>query len=191
MKSMILAAGLAVLTLATGAAAGAQAQAFTAAANSRFTLDLDTAAGNYSEWSARDLSGLDAMRAKVTIARLVPDKRWRPVARIVVGGRLEEAAFRVVSRTDGAPLEVSVMRLREGKVVGEVIALPTVRPDEVFRLEAQWTPAGLVTFVLTSTATGPGGAKASIQLDAAPTAVTAMVSTGEVKLAPIELGTVK
>ncbi len=83
-----------LLLVVSGAA---NAETFTPAPNASYALDLDTKDGNYSIWSANDLTGLNALRAHVTFARKGTHERFAPSFTVVVAGATREARLAVIA----------------------------------------------------------------------------------------------
>jgi hypothetical protein len=169
----------------------AMAASFTPLPGQSYSLDLDTADGNFSAWRAADLQAANALRAKVTFARLGSHKRWAPSFQVRVGDKEMSVGLTVVALKQKGVLVTSVRSLRDGKVVGdERFFVLGPEPGETFDLEIDWDAAGTVTFLIRDKATlaANGFERHEAKLGSAPTEVEIVASTGEVSFDPLQLG---
>ena len=168
----------------------ATAQTFVAAPNISFVLDFDTDDGAYSSWRADDLSGLNAMEARVTFLRKGKHKKWVPSFSISLADEADRATLSVTALPKSGPL---VMRTETSSERGDdpfpVYALPPEFGEE-FDLLVEWNDQGLVVFTVYSKAaeTMNGYERHEVQLDHAPNKLRISVSTGEVMFDPLRLG---
>lgn len=166
------------------------AETFTPGPGQTYLLDLDTADGNFSVWRADDLQGANALRAKVTFARLGLDKRWSPNFQVRVGDASMTVGLTVVG-VKNKVLVTTLRTLRDNKVVGkEESFLLGPEPGETFDLEIDWDASGRIAFLIRDRAAKAinGFERHEARLDGPPTRVEIVGSTGEVLFDPLQLG---
>lgn len=184
-------AGLTALVVAFMAAHGtAHAQSFTAAPNATFVLDLDSADGNFSLWQARDLAGINALRARATFVRKGEHRRWAPTFSITASGGEGRAAITFTAAPSSGPLLVGAALWRNGQKSEEETFLLPPAFEEPFDIHVEWTESGLVTFTVFSSAAraANGFERHQVDLGEAPTSLRITGSTGEVLFDPLQLG---
>jgi len=171
-------------------AQSAEAQSFVPSPNASFLLDLDTQSGSYSLWRVNDMAGVNAVRARVTFARKGVDRQYAPSFQIRIGNGDQDALLSVVALSNSGPLIIrsSLSQGQQHSQEETFLLTPVFR--EVFNLDIDWTPAGVVTFTVHSQAAQAvnGYERHQVTLSRAPTVISANGSTGEVTFDPIQLG---
>lgn len=171
----------------TGAAT---AQSFVGAPSANFVLDLDTKDGASSSWRVDDLSGLNALEARVTFLRKGKHKKWAPGFSISLGDEEVQARLHVTAFPDTDILFFRTEILgTDSKQEPEMFFLPPKFGEE-FELHIDWSPEGNVTFIVSSKAAEELGGyeRHEVQLGRAPSMLKVSGSTGEVMFNPIKLG---
>ncbi len=170
------------------AAPAAHAAPFTPAPNASFVLDLDTRNGAFSEWRADDLTNLNALRAKLTVARLGDDPQWSPVFTITLKNQDSEARFQI-SAVKGLLLPTA-QSSAAGKDIQRDLFLAPPTVGETFGLDVDWNADGTASIVIhTKAADGLNGfERHDVKLSGPPTQIEITDSTGEMTLDPLQLG---
>lgn len=186
MRMLFLAAACALATAANSASAGE----FQRAPNQSFSLDLDTEPGNFSQWRSGDLTGLNALRTRMTFVRLGTHPKWAPSFHLSLVNGGERATFDVQGVGGKKPLIATLVHWKDRKEASRETFLMMPEAGETFALEADWTPTGEVTIVIRDKAAEAlnGFERRSVTLAAAPSSLEISGSTGEVTLSPLELG---
>jgi hypothetical protein len=186
MRILFLAAACVLATFANSA----WAADFERAPNQSFSLDLDTEAGNFSQWRSGDLTGFNALRTRMTFVRLGAHSKWAPSFHLSLVNGGERATFDVTGVAGKKPLIASLVHWKDQKEASREAFLMMPEAAETFALEVDWTPTGEVTVVVRDKAAQAlnGFERRSVSLAAAPSSLEISGSTGEVTLSPLELG---
>lgn len=189
-RFMSIAAAAIAATAGMGLAGPVCAQTFTPAGNASYTVDLDTQNGNFSVWRAKDLGGLNALRAKVVVSRLGKDSKWAPSFQI----KLENANSHADLSIDGIKglLFLHAQSWDGDKQVQDELFLMPPEVGETFGLELDWKADGSAVIVVHAKATEKvsGFERHEIKLSGAPSSLEVSGSTGEITLDPLQLGRV-
>ncbi|MES1200179.1 MAG: hypothetical protein ABUS57_01870 [Pseudomonadota bacterium] len=162
-------------------AAGASAQDFVAQPGlSNLSVDLDTQTGNYSEWADRDLCGINALRAQITIPRLGQDQRWIPAASFFVRRGDNFVGIQFASPARLRPFSAELVQHTGGTTVQTPLNQSFVL-DQPVDVALDWTAAGMVTVTV-------AGQSRQIDLGGAPDSVSISNSTSEAAIQPLRLG---
>jgi hypothetical protein len=166
----------------------AWAQAFAPATNGAYALDQDTLGGAYSSWRVQDLSGMNALRARVTVARLGQDPKWSPVFSVFLKNNGGRAQLQLTA-LNGVLTAIASSWVGDKQKQTELFVLGP-EPGEAFDLDVDWTAAGSVTFVIRDKANAKvnGFERHEVSMPGAPTTLEIGDSTGEWALDPLRLG---
>src|SRR6478735_492967 len=112
--------------------------AFRPAPNTSHTVDLDTAAGAFSVWDAKDLTGINAAHIHFRVNQVRSDKKWAPLFGFTLKRQKESLGVRLTGFAGKTPLLIT---LEHSGAEPESFVLPT-QVGEENDLEITWTPAG-------------------------------------------------
>jgi hypothetical protein len=160
---------------------------FIPATGQTFYLDLDTAAGAFSEWRHDELGGLCALHASVRVPMLRKDPQWLPIFTIwlqdkEVDYRRKRLGLQFQAKDRKAPLGVRIVQFDGPKPVGLQTSSTTVGLDASVLVEMVWLPSQPVTIRIGQNETHSVNVSWRIER----IAVTA--STGQMKIDPLILG---
>ena len=169
--------------------APAMAQTFTPAPNAVYLLDQDTQDGHFSIWSVKDLTGVNALRATVTVARLGIDKKWAPNFNIRLRNDTSRATLHI-SGVKGMMILYAESFVGDERVQQDMFLLPP-EVGEKFGLEIDWKPDGSAVILVRSKAAAKaanGYERHEVKLSGPATSLEVATSTGELTLDPLQLG---
>ena len=161
--------------------------AFRPAPNTSHTVDLDTAAGAFSVWDAKDLTGINAAHIHFRVNQVRSDKKWAPSFNFVLKRGNESVGIGLIGFAGKKPLLIA---LKRSGAEDEAFLLPTEVGEEN-DLEITWTPAGDASFTLKNAKTQgvtKTGEHHTGKLSGAPEMLHIMSSTGELEVMSIVLG---
>lgn len=187
MKSIMSAAIVAAMLLMAPLASAAE---FRAAPNGSHVIDLDTPDSSMSLWQLDDLTGISALRARVSFPRIGKKTQFGPVAMIVLSNGTSEAklVFLLSPKASMAMLSAD----RGETELGRQLFLMPIEPKETFGLEIDWTPEGKVVVRIASAAVkemgGDGVERHEVTMDGPPTKLRILGGGSEVELKPLQLG---
>lgn len=190
MKSIMSAAMAALLLLSAPSAGAAE---FTPAPNAGYVLDLDTPDNSMSLWQLDEMSGINALRARVTFVRVGKKTSYGPAAMLVLSNGKSEASLTFLLTPKGA---VAMLGARQGEADqgGELFMMP-IDPKETFGLEIDWTSEGKVTVRIATKAVkdmgGDGFERHEVTIDGAPTRIKILGGGSETEFKPLTLGAVR
>jgi hypothetical protein len=165
------------------------AQMFVPASGQTFSLDLDTAAGAYSNWGHHDLGSLSALRATIRIPRIRKDAKWAPAFTVwVQRSEPRQAPDRVgvqfFAPNKKPPLAIRMVQFQAGKLTTTETSRRTININESITVEIVWATPNMVTIKIGDSETHTLSVPWSIA------SVEFVASTGEMKVDPLVLGTV-
>jgi hypothetical protein len=164
-------------------------QSFVAAPGQTFSLDLDTAAGAYSNWRHHDLGTLSALRATIRIPVIRKDPKWAPAFSLWVqksesGQVLDRIGVQFFAPNQKPPLAIRVVQFQAGKLTLTENSGKTISINESVTVEIVWATPNMVTIKIGDSETHNLSVPWSI--DSAE--VTA--STGEMKVDTLVFSTI-
>jgi len=187
MKSIMSAAMAAAMALCAPAAWSAE---FKAAPNASHVIDLDTPDSSMSLWQLDDLTGINALRARVTFVRVGKKTQYGPTAMVVLSNGKSEARLMFLLSPKGA---MAMLSADKGETeLGRQLFIMPIDSKETFGLEIDWTPEGKVVVRIASAAVkgmgGDGFERHEVTMDGAPTQLRILGGGSEVELKPLTLG---
>lgn len=190
MKSIMTAAIAAAMLLWAPAAGAAE---FAAAPNASHVIDLDTPDNSMSLWQLDEMSGVNALRARVTFARVGKKTQYGPIVVLVLSNGQSETRLTFLL-TPKASMALLGAHRGDTDLGGTIFLLP-VDPKETFGLEIDWTPEGQVTVRIATKAAramgGDGFERHEVTMDGAPTRIQVLGGGSEVEFKPLTLGAVR
>ena len=194
-KLGIFAAAAAMALLAPAAQAREPIPAFTPAPNSSFLVDLDTPDDHIALWEADDLTGLTALRAKMTVRNVVAKGVRNPTFVVQLENDKGDVTFMVFTKP-GKSLMVPLGTVHQGDANldqgANSVFVSTFEVGETVDLAIDWTADGKVAIVLKDKAAakiGQGWERHEYQLPGgAPTRIKIMAISGEVEFKDLKLG---
>ncbi len=123
---------------------------FNPATGQTFFLDLDTAAGKFSQWRKDDLEGFSALRTELRIERLVNDATWFPTFTIMVAsgeaeGNANSLSVQFIAPDHKAPLIARIVGRLKSKPIEEIPLSTKLKLGERVVVEVSWAEANLIT----------------------------------------------
>ncbi|MDP1738174.1 MAG: hypothetical protein Q8L23_12135 [Caulobacter sp.] len=187
MKSIISAAMAALLLLSASAAGAAE---FTPAPNAGYVIDLDTPDNSMSLWQLDEMSGISALRARVTFVRVGKKTAYGPATMLILSNGQSEASLTFLLTPKGS---VAMLSAKRGETeLGRELFLMPIDPKETFGLEIDWTPEGKVTVRIATKAVkdmgGDGFERHEVTMDGAPTQIKILGGGSETEFKPLTLG---
>ena len=167
-------------------------KAFQVAPNQHFYLDLDSAEGSYSQWRNDDLGTLNAIRASVTIKKMSTHIKWLPTFFVALAKNAPERAsespdsvrVQLWSPDRRPPLEMRIVQYHNGQIVAEEKLGKTLELSEKMDIELFFVAPDTIILNL-----GSAGIK-KVKVSWKPTSAVVIGSSGQMKVEPLELGTV-
>lgn len=164
------------------------AQSFVPAPGQTFSLDLDTAAGTYSNWWHHDLGSLSALRATIRIPVIREDAKWTPAFSLWVhksesGQVPDRVGIQFVELNQKLPLAIRVVQFQAEKAILTELFLKAININENVNVEIVWAAPNIVTIKIGDSETHTLSVPWSIG------SVEVAASTGEMKVDPLVLGT--
>lgn len=187
MNSIMSAAMAAAMLLCAPAAGAAE---FVAAPNAGYVIDLDTPDNSMSLWQLDEMSGVNALRARVTFVRVGKKTQYGPATMLVLSNGKSEASLTFLLSPKGS---VAMLRAKRGEtdLGGELFMMP-IDPKETFGLEIDWTPEGKVTVRIATKGVkamgGDGFERHEVTMDGAPTSIRILGGGSEAEFKPLTLG---
>jgi hypothetical protein len=182
----ILTIAVAITFVFFGTRSATAADSFVAAPNQRFEIDLDTAAGAFSNWAQDDIGAFSALRAIVSIPRLRQDPQWLPVFTMDLQDKTSTngLGFRISTPNRAVPLTLSVIKFGAAGATEVGTFKRTLNLSETIDVEIRWSRAGVITI---------GAGPSETQTFHVPWQVSRLAvsaSTAEAKVQPLTLGSV-
>ena len=169
----------------SGAGSAAQAAGVFVPLNHR-SLTLDAAPGHHKDEVVTLNSDTSVLRAHVVLKQLKQDPKWLPSFRWAVKNADHEVAFKIISKQSKLN---AALRLYVGGDKKKGIRFDfEPRKDQPFDLEIHWTAAGKVTAAVIA---GKAREEHHLDLGLPPKSLELSASTGQVEMAPLELGRFK
>jgi hypothetical protein len=190
MKSIMSAAMAALLLLSAPSAGAAE---FTPAPNAGYVIDLDTPDNSMSLWQLEEMSGINALRARVTFVRVGKKTSYGPATMLILSNGASEASLMFLLTPKGS---VAMLTAKRGETeLGRELFLMPIDPKETLGLEIDWTPQGEVTVRIATKAVkdmgGDGFERHVVTMDGAPTQIKILGGGSEVEFKPLRLGAVR
>jgi hypothetical protein len=165
------------------------AQSFAPATNQTFYLDLDTAAGAYSQWRHDDLGSLSGMRATIRVLRIREDARWAPdfslwLQDTATGKEQHRLAVRFFAHRQRTPLTAEVAQIERGKLVSSEKLNTTIGLNESVAVQIDWATPHSVRIKIGDSETRRVDVPWSINN------AGISVSTGELEVDPLVFGSI-
>ncbi len=171
--------------------AQAEAPTFTPAPGQMFFLDLDSASGVFSQWRHDSLGTLNVLRAVLRVPRIRKDSHWLPTFSVYLQGEgdplsAEALGLQIFEQDRKLPLRMRLILGRlNGRPIQEIQLQTTLRLNDHLRVEMRWAAPQLVTIVV-------GDSEVRNVTVSWPICRALIISsTGELKVDPLVLGTVK
>jgi hypothetical protein len=180
--------GLAVIAQSSGHAQLAT-QAFEPAPGQAFYLDLDSAAGAFSQWRHDELGSLNSLRAVLRVPRIRKDRKWLPTFSIALQSKdpktlANDLLFQVVALDGKLPMKMRLTGHVDGQPTQEVPFQTTLSLNEDLKLDITWRPQQSITIKI-------GGAETrAVRIGWPVSSVIVAGSTGQLKIDPLVFGTV-
>lgn len=169
----------------------AQADDFKPVPRGSYTLDLDTADGNFSEWNLNDLTDVNAVRAHVTFARKGKHKTYAAFFTLSLRGETKRGDVSFTALSANGPLYTVVgLKDEKGKISEDMVLVPPELGED-FDLKIRWSGDGKISLDIYSKANrniGQGFEHREIDLGEPVTGLTIGNSTGEIVIDPLQLG---
>ncbi|HEY1427488.1 MAG TPA: hypothetical protein VGF50_12515 [Caulobacteraceae bacterium] len=181
MKQLAFALFIATAWCATSGAA--HAQTFAPAPNSNYTVDLDSADGRFSRWSANDISGVDGLQATMTVRRLGHDPQFAPSFQVRLINASGGGAFKIIG-SNGA-LVATAQSWAGDKYIDNQTFVVAPQLDTPFHLEMHWAADNSISILIR---TRTAEERHEVRLGAPPGRLEVTSSTGQVKLEELQLG---
>jgi hypothetical protein len=161
-------------------------ESFAPSANQHFYLDLDTAAGSFSQWRHEDLGSLSALSATIRIPRLRNDSKWLPTFIIWLqdaeAGAQHRIEVQLTAPNKKPPLEVRILNVDKNVLSGSETLPLKVGLGEDLPIEMTWATSNAVTVTI-------GEQTRTITVPWRVECVGVSASTGQMKVDPLILGT--
>lgn len=114
----------------------------------KFDVELDSLDGHFSSWTDKDISGVNAARFSMSIARIGKDKRWAPAITANLGTDGSESTWAAIQITDPTlelPFSIRVIFRKDGKNEFQTFRTK-IGLGEKLQVGINWTPDGTVIF---------------------------------------------
>ncbi len=162
---------------------------FVAAAGQTYYLDLDTKEGAFSEWRQDDLGATTALRATVSIPRIGSDPKCLPGFLILLrgGGQSHDSdiGVQIVAPQGSSTMTVKVVQGTPDGTFGEKSQVTnTLGLNEKIDIAMDWSTPGIVTIKV-------GANSYTLKTSSPIERMQITASTGEMKVDPLTMGTVK
>ncbi|MGZ3306219.1 MAG: hypothetical protein ACXU8U_10210 [Asticcacaulis sp.] len=179
-----------VMAIAFSAALSGAALAgdFKVAPHGSYLIDLDTADDSFSVWRSEDLGELNAVHARMRIARCGKSKQYACQGHIRLSSGDKSVSIEVISLKPGAPLYVT---LDDGVDSHRQMFLSPPEADEAFDFHIRWSADGKISFDLydkLNHGIGQGFEHREYDLAAPVKSMEVTGSTSEVEFNKLELG---
>jgi len=180
--------GLAVIAQSSGHPQLAT-QAFAPAPGQSFFLDLDSAAGAFSQWRHDELGSLNSLRALLRVPRIRKDRKWLPTFSIALQSndlknRANNLLFQVVVLDGKLPMKMRLTGHVGGRPIQEIPLQTTLSLNEALKLEITWAQQQLITVRIGDVETR------AVRIGWPVSSVIVAGSTGQLKIDPLVFGTV-
>jgi hypothetical protein len=167
-------------------------KAFQAAPNQHFYLDLDSAEGSYSQWRNDDLGTMNAIRGTLVIKKITRHINWLPSFFIALAKNSPERASETPdsvrvqfwSPDRRPPLEMRIIQYHKGQIVSEEKLGKTLELNEKMDIELFFVMPDTIVLNL-----GSAGIR-KVKVSWKPTSAVVIGASGQMKVDPLDLGTV-
>jgi hypothetical protein len=168
---------------------GLPSRQFVATPGQSFYLDLDSAAGTFSQWRHDDLGSLNSMHAVVRMLRKRRDATWSPSFSIALQGEDSQGGknrlgLQAASPDGKLPLKIRLTGDLDGKQIQEIPLSTTINLNEDLKVEMTWGTQKAVTIKVGEAETRVVNIAWQVR------SVVVAGSTGQVKVDPIVFGIV-
>jgi hypothetical protein len=185
--------GILAIYLCVGFSLGARSQSkspesFVAAPGQSFYLDLDTAAGCFSEWRHEDLGSLNALSTTVRVPRVRSDRKWYPAFGIWlqeagIGQGRRRVGVRLVAPQKKETLVIEILQDNKDDPASTDTLPIEVGLDEDVAIAMDWSTPNSITIKVGDHETR------TVPVTWQVGGISITSSTGQVKLDPLLLGT--
>jgi hypothetical protein len=162
------------------------AERFEPAAGQAFSLDIDAAAGTYSQWRHDELGSLNSLRATFHVPRIRKDRKWSPSFFVGVQGEKsngKDIGLQVVAVDGHLPMTMLLSGHLGGKPIVDTPLKTILKLDEEVTIQITWLSQQWIRISI--------GDSEMRTAEIAWPVISAVVgaSTGEVLIDPLRFGT--
>jgi hypothetical protein len=155
-----------------------------------FYLDLDTAEGSFSQWRHEGLASLSALSATIRVPRLRNDRKWDSTFGIWlqdagIGEERRRLGVRLTAPRKKPPLGIQIIQTDKRELISSETLPIEVGLDENLTVGMVWATPHSVTITVGERETR------TIPLLWLVESIAVTASTGQMKIDPLVLGTVR
>ena len=168
----------------------ASAPIFVPAPGQMFFLDLDSAPGVFSQWRHESLGTLNGMRAVFRVPRVRKDNKWAPTFAVYLQGEGDPQSanalgLQIFEQDRKLPLKMRLVGRLNGETIQEIQLQTTLRINDELKVEMRWAAPQVITIIV-----GDSEMR-NVNVSWPVCSATIASSTGQLKVDPLVLGTVK
>jgi hypothetical protein len=165
-------------------------ESFVPSPSQSFYLDLDTAEGSFSQWRHEDLASLSALSATIRVPRLRNDRKWDPTFCLWlldagIGEERRRLGVRLTAPRKKPPLGIQIIQADKGELISSDTLPIEVGLNEDLTVGMVWAKPHSVTITVGERETR------TIPLPWLVESIAVTASTGQLKIDPLILGTVR